>query len=73
MLLVSLTARRVPNHLLDEPQGYYDHHQQKWVWVDEDGTERLDWVMSSGKTGDPTTFSSTTSAGKDNDWDDKGS
>jgi len=73
VLLVSLAARPTPGHLLEEPQGHYDHHRQKWVWTDEDGTERLDWVMSSGHTGDPTTFSSTTNAGKDNDVDDKGS
>ena len=73
MFLVSLAARPTPVHLNEEPEGHYDHHQQRWVWVGDNDTHPLEWVMSSGQTGDPTTYSSTTNAGKDNDQNDKGS
>ena len=71
MLLVSLAARPMPLHSNDEPEGYYDHHQQKWILPDDMGIP-IEWVMSS-RTGDPTTFSGTTRNGADNDGDDKGS
>jgi hypothetical protein len=70
MLLVSLAARPMPTHLNDQPEGHYDHHQQKWILPDDLGLP-TEWVMSS-RTGDPTTYSATTRIGADNDQDDKG-
>jgi hypothetical protein len=69
MLLYELTARKFPAQLMEAPEGVYDHSKQQYVY---ESNGSLVPMYLSGGTGDPTTYSGTTSMGKDNDTDDKG-
>lgn len=69
MLLYELTARKFPVQFMQEPAGIYDHNKQQFL--SECEGELIPMHLSGG-TGDPTTYSATTSMGKDNDSDDKG-